>query len=359
MLLANLEHLVRRVSLQGLGRCVAPRAVRRQCSGLGGLRPFTTSGGGAARGGAASASALADAPFPATAPTEAADGTPAAVAAEQQQEQAPTYRAAIDFKFVRDNLELVARNCVERAAAADPARVVALYEEFVRLQQETDAVRAARNENSTAMKMGGGGVGGAGGWGRRADSEERTWACCLREILLPCCRCCYCFRLCSSCCDAAAAPVPSNAATPLPCRSQHPHPTPQPRRGTPPPAQGKLDPERRQQLIAHGKALKEQLESLEAALAGVEEALQREGQRLPNLSHPAAPVGGEEAAAVVREVGQRRAFEAEGFAPRDHVALGEELDLIDWDAGAAVSSHLAGVHFFLGFDLIVFAQLGS
>lgn len=143
----------------------------------------------------------------------------------------------------------MAQNCRDRAAAADPHRVAQLYEEFVRLQQETDAVRAARNDNSSAMK-------------------------------------------------------------------------------------GKLEAERRQELIERGKALKEQLEQLDARLTAVEEELQREGQRLPNLSHPDAPVGGEDAAAVLRTVGAPRAFD---FAPKDHVALGEELDLVDWDAGAAVS----------------------
>lgn len=35
----------------------------------------------------------------------------------------------------------------------------------------------------------------------------------------------------------------------------------------------------------------------------VENALQREGQRVPNLTHPAVPLGGEDNAAVLKEVG--------------------------------------------------------
>jgi seryl-tRNA synthetase len=35
-------------------------------------------------------------------------------------------------------------------------------------------------------------------------------------------------------------------------------------------------------------------------------------------------------------VGEPRAFEAEGFAPRDHVTLAEALDLVDFAAGAEV-----------------------
>ena len=34
----------------------------------------------------------------------------------------------------------------------------------------------------------------------------------------------------------------------------------------------------------------------------VEAALQREGQRVPNLTHPQVPIGGEEHAAVLKEV---------------------------------------------------------
>jgi seryl-tRNA synthetase len=40
---------------------------------------------------------------------------------------------------------------------------------------------------------------------------------------------------------------------------------------------------------------------------------------------------------VMREVGQRRDLAAEGFTPRDHLALGEALAAIDVDRGAKVS----------------------
>ena len=66
---------------------------------------------------------------------------------------APAYRAFIDFKFVRDNVDAVAANCRDRLSNADPHLVAQLYDEFVRAQQETDKLRAARNENSSAMKV--------------------------------------------------------------------------------------------------------------------------------------------------------------------------------------------------------------
>ena len=52
------------------------------------------------------------------------------------------------------------------------------------------------------------------------------------------------------------------------------------------PPQGKLGPEERRAVVEAGKQLKEQLVAAEAAAAAAEQALQREGQRLPNLTHP-------------------------------------------------------------------------
>ena len=47
-----------------------------------------------------------------------------------------------------------------------------------------------------------------------------------------------------------------------------------------------------------------------------------------------APVGDEDKAVLLRSVGDKAAF---GFAPKDHLALGERLGLIDFEAGARVS----------------------
>ncbi len=49
---------------------------------------------------------------------------------------------------------MLRQNCAVRKAAADPALVAQLYDQFTALKQETDAVRAQRNENSAAMKVG-------------------------------------------------------------------------------------------------------------------------------------------------------------------------------------------------------------
>lgn len=126
-------------------------------------------------------------------------------------------------------------------------------------------------------------------------------------------------------------------------------------------SQGKLDPEKRSELVDQGKALKARLAVLEAEVEIVEDALQREGQKLPNLSHPEvsfrsycsvqtiaysavhrlwiftvrqAPVGGEDAARVLKTIGTPC---DPGFKVKDHLAVGIALDLIDFETGATVS----------------------
>lgn len=51
-----------------------------------------------------------------------------------------------------------------------------------------------------------------------------------------------------------------------------------------------MDPERRQNLIQQGKALKESLAQLEGELESLQDSLQREGQLLPNSAHPSVSV---------------------------------------------------------------------
>ncbi|KAL4426351.1 hypothetical protein ABPG77_004645 [Micractinium sp. CCAP 211/92] len=178
-----------------------------------------------------------------------ADAPPASAQQAGGPAEPPAFRAFIDFKFVRDNVEAVAANCRNRLSTADPQVVAQLYEEYVKAQQETDRLRAARNENSSAMK-------------------------------------------------------------------------------------GKLEPEQRAALIERGKEIKAELEGLEARLVQLEEQLQREGQRLPNMTHPDVPVGGEDQSTVLQLVGEKRDL---GFEPKDHLQLGEELDLIDFETAGTVS----------------------
>jgi seryl-tRNA synthetase len=56
---------------------------------------------------------------------------------------------------------------------------------------------------------------------------------------------------------------------------------------------------------------------------------------IPNMTHPDAPVGSTPADnKELRRVGEPRKFD---FVPKDHVAIAEALDLVDFEAGASVT----------------------
>ncbi|HPO07387.1 MAG TPA: serine--tRNA ligase [bacterium] len=97
----------------------------------------------------------------------------------------------------------------------------------------------------------------------------------------------------------------------------------------------KMEAEQRQQLSEEAKELKPKVSVLEAELRELEAGIREEQGKIPNLTHPDAPRGGtDEDNRECRIVGDIPQFD---FKPKDHVILGEELDLIDFDAGAKVT----------------------
>src|SRR5208283_800312 len=89
---------------------------------------------------------------------------------------------------------------------------------------------------------------------------------------------------------------------------------------------GKLEGEARQMLIDEGKALKERIALLEAQSTEAEAALDLEGRKIPNMAHPDAPIGKEDKDNLeVKRVGEPTKF---SFEPKDHVQLGQDLDII-------------------------------
>ncbi|MDA3949236.1 MAG: serine--tRNA ligase, partial [Spirochaeta sp.] len=89
----------------------------------------------------------------------------------------------------------------------------------------------------------------------------------------------------------------------------------------------KLDDEQRAGLIAEGKRLKEEIAGREDELKTVERDLHEAADALPNLTHPDTPIGADESANRELEiVGTAPKFD---FAPRDHVRLGTELDIVE------------------------------
>ncbi len=95
------------------------------------------------------------------------------------------------------------------------------------------------------------------------------------------------------------------------------------------------DPEARENLIADSRRTKELIPEMEAELAAVEGRLREEMLKIPNMTHPDAPIGKDETDNVeIRRVGEIPDL---GFEPKDHVELGELLGIIDFEAGTKVA----------------------
>jgi seryl-tRNA synthetase len=100
-------------------------------------------------------------------------------------------------------------------------------------------------------------------------------------------------------------------------------------------AVGRASEEERDRLIAALREVSDRLADLEPRLAEAEEDVRGLLERLPNPPHPSVPEGEtDEDNTLVREVGDRPSF---GWEPRDHVDLGQTLDVIDLERAAKVS----------------------
>ncbi len=90
-------------------------------------------------------------------------------------------------------------------------------------------------------------------------------------------------------------------------------------------------PETRPALIERGKKLKEDVSAKESDLEMVEKAWREEALKLPNMTHPDAPIGKtDDDNKVIDTVGEIRKLEK----PRSHVELAEMHDLIDFERAA-------------------------
>jgi len=119
----------------------------------------------------------------------------------------------------------------------------------------------------------------------------------------------------------------------------------------------KLDPETRQKYIDEGKALKDEITEAQKELDEKEQLLDEAGRKIPNMANPKVPIGKVDTENLeVKKVGTPRKFD---FKPKDHVQLGESLDLIDFDRGTKVSGqkfyYLKNEAVFLEQALIMYA----
>lgn len=88
--------------------------------------------------------------------------------------------------------------------------------------------------------------------------------------------------------------------------------------------------------IERGKQIKEELQQLEPELDETEKKFEETLNQIPNMPLAGVPVGkGEDENVEIRKWGDPTSLKLRGV--RDHVQLGQELDLIDFEAGAKVA----------------------
>lgn len=119
----------------------------------------------------------------------------------------------------------------------------------------------------------------------------------------------------------------------------------------------RLSDSERARLVEEGRQLKQRIAELEDDRNGIEATLDELSRRLPNLTHPSAPVGRDESAnRELFVVGEPARFD---FAARDHVEIGTALDLVDFETATRVSGtkfyYLRNEGVFLELALVRFA----
>lgn len=119
----------------------------------------------------------------------------------------------------------------------------------------------------------------------------------------------------------------------------------------------KLQQSQRQELIAKGKETKDQIALTQKELEKTSILLDTEGKKIPNMASEHAPIGKIDTENLeIKVVGTPRKF---NFSPKDHVQLGESLDIIDFDRGTKVSGqkfyYLKNEAVFLEQALIMYA----
>jgi seryl-tRNA synthetase len=112
--------------------------------------------------------------------------------------------------------------------------------------------------------------------------------------------------------------------------------------------------DQKQELIAEVGKVSAELKTLEPELEEADAALAQLLATTPNVPHPSAPDGfTDEDAQEIKRVGEPSAFD---FEPRDHVALGELLGVLDIDRAVRTSGsrfvYLMGDLVFVQFALI-------
>jgi seryl-tRNA synthetase len=97
---------------------------------------------------------------------------------------------------------------------------------------------------------------------------------------------------------------------------------------------GKASPDERPALLAGASELAADVKAAEAAQNEADAALDAAARKISNIVEDGAPAGGEDDFVLLETVGEIPTFD---FEPKDHLELGESLNLIDMERGAKVS----------------------
>src|SRR5262249_37160446 len=97
------------------------------------------------------------------------------------------------------------------------------------------------------------------------------------------------------------------------------------------------DAAKKQAMIQEGRDLRAKVSELEAKAKQIEADLRAVIMTIPNMTHPDAPVSTDpNGNKVIKTWGEPRKFD---FPAKDHVAIAESLDLVDFEEGARVAGH--------------------
>lgn len=83
----------------------------------------------------------------------AVDEQPATAQSVLANQHKPSFRAFLDFKALKADLDRQVQNCKDRNSNADPRKVATLYDQFCEAQQQVEKIREDRNANAKAMKV--------------------------------------------------------------------------------------------------------------------------------------------------------------------------------------------------------------
>ncbi len=93
----------------------------------------------------------------------------------------------------------------------------------------------------------------------------------------------------------------------------------------------------RKPLIEAGRVLRDREKDVKVKAEEAMAARDAAWGHMPNITHPDVPRGHtDDDHGLLHTWGTPRDFEAEGFTPRDHLSIAEDLDLVDFAAGSKV-----------------------